>query len=273
MRYRFAILSSVILASFAIAQTQPNLTPNGQKPPAQPLPVNPPAPPNPRLKQLLLLWEQKMKTVSSLDAEVWRYDTDAVTKSQKLWKGRVKFLRPNRAYMRMDSTTDPSNYEEYVFTGAFLYEYLPRSKTLNIHELNNKPGQLVEDNFLNFLFGMKADEAERRFTLGLAKEDPNYVYLLIDPKFAVDRQDFTKARLVLWANTFLPRQCEFESTNGDVVKWDIMQCNPAAKISMADFQPREVPKDWTTKKMPRQPTMTPTNGAAPQPSKVRPAGG
>jgi TIGR03009 family protein len=274
MRFRFAMLGTVILASLAVAQTQPNvnLNPAGQKPAGVAALPPPPAPLSPRLKQLLLMWEQKMKTVNSLEADIVRYDSDAVTKTQKVWQGKVKFLRPNRAYLRMDSKTDPGNYEEYVFTGSFLYEYLPRTKTLNIHELAAKPGQIVEDNFLNFLFGMKAEEAERRFQIGLAKEDTNYVYLLIDPKFAVDRQDFTKARMVLWATSYLPRQCEFETTNGDVVKWDIIRCDPMAKVSMADFQPREVPKDWATKKMPRQATV-PTNGGSPQPTKVRPAGG
>jgi TIGR03009 family protein len=272
MRFPIAIFGTVILSSLAAAQTQPNvnLNPAGQKP-AMVAPVTPP-PPNPRLKQLLTMWEQKMKTVYTLEADVVRYDTDALTKTQKVWRGKVKFQRPNRAYLRMDSTTDQGNYEEYVFTGNYLYEYLPRNKTLNIHELAAKPGQIVEDNFLNFLFGMKAEEAERRFQISLAKEDANYIYLLIDPKFPGDRQDFTKARLVLWVNSYLPRQCEFETTNGDTVKWDIMRCDPMAKITALDFQPREVPKDWVTKRVPRQPAL-PTNGGTPQPSKVRPAGG
>lgn len=275
MRLRIAILGTALLPSMAVAQTQPNLNPAGQRPATmQPATPQQPAPVNPRLKQLLDQWEQKMKSVNSLDADVDRYETDALTKSQKVARGKVKFLRPNRAYMRMNSATDPANYEEYVFTGTYLYEYLPRNKTLNIHEMNNKPGQIIEDNFLNFLFGMKADEAVRRFDISLAKEDQHYVYFLIDSKFATDRQDFTKARLVLWANTFLPRQCEFEAPNGDVTKWDILKCDPTARITSADFQPREVPKDWVTKKMPRQPTaMTPPSGVTPLPTKVRQAGG
>ena len=277
MRFQLAMLGAVGLASLAVAQTQPNvnLNPAGQKPAGvQAAPPTIPAPPNPRLKQILTMWEQKMRSVSSFEADVNRYDTDAVTKTKKVLSGKVKFLRPNRAYMRLVSTTDPNSYEEYVFTGQYLYEYLPATKKLNIHELANKPGQIVEDNFLNFLFGMKAEEAERRFQLTLAKEDANYVYLLIDPKFAADRQDFTKARLVLWANSYLPRQCEFESSNGDIVLWDIIRCDPTAKVVMADFTPREAPKDWTKKTIPRQPAATtPTSGASPQPSKVRPAGG
>lgn len=275
MNYRVALIFLVGLASWSVAQTQPNTgnNPGGQKPAGViAVPPAPNVPPNPRLQQLLLQWEQKMKSVNALEAHVVRYEIDAVTKAQKEWKGKVKFLRPNRAFLHLDSTADPTNYEEYVYTGAYLYEYLPRTKTLNIHELAVKPGQMMEDNFLNFLFGMKADEAMRRFQISLYKEDPNYVYLFIDPKLAVDRQDFTKARLVLWANSYLPRQCEFEDTNSNVVKWDIVRCDPAARLTTADFQPREVPKDWTTKKVPRQQAI-PTTGGSPQPTKVRPAGG
>lgn len=279
MRIGYLLLGLVVAPPLANAQTQstPNLQPAGQKP-AGVTPMNAPSQPNPRLDQLLLNWEQKMKGVNSLEADVVRYETDAVTKTQKVWQGKVKFLRPNRAYLKVTSATDPANYEEYVFTGNFLYEYLPRTKTLNIHELANQQGQIVQDNFLNFLFGMQADEAKRRFQISLAKEDPHYVYLFVDPKYASDRQDFTKARLVLWATNYLPRQCEFESTNSDVIKWDIIRIDPAAKIAPSDFQPREVPKDWVTKRVPRQPAI-PTNSSMPQtpqqplPSKVRPAGG
>ena len=83
MRLRIAILGTALLPSMAVAQTQPNLNPAGQRPATmQPATPQQPAPVNPRLKQLLDQWEQKMKSVNSLDADVDRYETDALTKSR-----------------------------------------------------------------------------------------------------------------------------------------------------------------------------------------------
>jgi TIGR03009 family protein len=260
----------------APGQPAVHLNPAGQA--SAPVSLNPQTN---RLDALLMQWEQKMRTVQGLHATVTRTETDPVEKTAKTYTGEAKFLRPNRAMLYMKSTTDPNLYEQYVFTGTYLYEYSPQFKRLRIHELAPKAGQVVEDNFLNFLFGMSAEDAKRRYDMSLAKEDQHYVYLFVSPKTPADRADFSKARLVLWATTFLPRQLEFETPNGSVIKWDIPKADPAARVTATDFAPPTPPRDWQVQRVPRA-TEAPAGVAPvppgggtvqPQPTKVRNAGG
>jgi TIGR03009 family protein len=278
-----AIASLLLLTTAGLAQQQPSLNPQGQqaaglqaKPVAQAgAPV-----PNPRLDQLLNQWEQKMKSVTAFEAEITRSETDPVAKTTEVYQGKVRFLRPDRATLYLVKSTNPQVYEHYVFTGTFLYEYRPQSKVMRIHEMPARAAnqaQFQDNNLLNFLSGMKAEEAKQRFDLELAKEDQNYCYFFVAPKVAADRQEFAKARLVLWNSTYLPRQIELEDPAGAVVKWDIPKIDVNAKISAADFTPPEPPKDWKKERVARP---TPQQAPAgvnptqpqPQPSKYRPTG-
>lgn len=260
----------LVLAAPVAAQQPPavkplTVEPNGQA--AAPVVLNPA---NNRLHFLLLEWEKKMKTVNALEADVGRTETDALSKATKVWQGKAKFLRPDRASLYLRLSTNPDIFEQYVYTGTFLYEYRPQAKTVRIHEMPPpKPGQMLDDSFLSFLVGMKAEEIIKRYGLTLHHEDQHYVYLFIDPKSASDRQEFSKARLALLKATFLPRELTFEAPNGDVVKWDLPKIDVAARITTADFTPPQVPRDWTTQRVPRQ---TASTAPPPQPSKVRPAG-
>lgn len=281
MRKSLAILGFLSFGSFVLAQTTGkavHLNPAGQQnpttPPAIPAPVKL-DPTNNRLDALLLQWEQKMKGIASLEATVIRTETDPIDKTVQEYRGTAKFMRPDRAYLYLQKVSKPEVYEQYIFTGTYLYEYRPQTKQVRIHEMAQKPGQIVDDNFLNFLFGLKADEAKRRYELSLAKEDQNYVYMFVNPQSAADRAEFSKARLVLWANSYLPRQLEFEIPNGGVVKWDIPKIDPAAKITAADFNPPKPPSDWQVQRIPRQTAgaiPVPNNPPQPPPTKVRPAG-
>src|SRR5205823_6200617 len=94
------------------------------------------------------------------------------------------------------------------------------SYLLRWEESMKKLNRLAEDSSLAFLFGMKAAEAKTRYELKLHNVDANYVYVDVVPRNAVDRADFTKARLVLNKDTFLPRQLWFEHTGGEVL-WDM----------------------------------------------------
>src|SRR5437868_1250785 len=76
----------------------------------------------------------------------------------------------------------------------------PREKVIRIHTLPQRaPGQpAVDDNFMGLLFGMSAQEAQRRYELTVMKQDQWYYYLSVKPRLAADRAEFTEARLALW---------------------------------------------------------------------------
>jgi TIGR03009 family protein len=268
LRSRWTVTTLLLFAP-ALAAQQP-VAP--ARPAAAPVALDPA---KNRLDALLLQWEARMKGVQGLVAECVRTETDAVTNTQEVFQGTAKFLRPNRAALEMVKKSNPAIFERYICTGTYLYEYRPQNKLVRIHQLPAPPPggqQQVEDNFLAFLFGMKAEEAKRRYTIRLMGEDQNYCYLEIKPNYAADKADFSKARLALFNTTFLPREVSFQQPNGTIVKWDVPRIDTSAPLSAGDFNAVPVGKDW------KQEVVRPADvpGAAPgalPPSKVRPSSG
>ena len=197
-------VTTLLLFAPALAAQQPAARPAGQQQPPAPVALDPAT----KLDALLVQWEARMKGVQGLVAECIRTDTDPVTNTADVYQGTAKFLRPNRAALEMVKKSNPAVFERFICTGAYLYEYRPQAKLVRIHQLPAPAAgqQSVEDNFLTFLFGMKADEAKRRYTIELMGEDKNYYYLHIKPNYPADKADFSEARVALFNTTFLPRE-------------------------------------------------------------------
>src|SRR5258708_37381698 len=106
----------------------------------------------------------------------------------------------------MERKAKPAIYEKFLHAGTFLYEYVPATKVLWIHEVPQpKLGQpAIEDNVLALLFGMKAAQAQQRYDMKWIPDDKYnnkfYHYLQILPKSPQDKADFTEAHLVLSSN-------------------------------------------------------------------------
>jgi TIGR03009 family protein len=237
MRYFGLTLAGVLLAASA-----------GR---AQQAPAAPAANPN-RLDLLLLSWERQMTGIQTIVAQCTRISTDKTFQVTDIYEGTAKYMKPNLAMLEMQKKGKPQVFEKYICTGSFLYEYVPPDKVIRVHELPPpKPGQVADDNFLSFLFGMKAEEARRRYELLLVKEDQWYMYIEILPRFPADKADFSKARLVLNQNTFLPRELWFEQPNGNEVKWDIPKIEAGAALNRAEFTSPNLPAGWKMVQVPR----------------------
>lgn len=252
MRASRLALACLLIGSGLYAQQPP------QSPPAAAPPAAVPTPPNPaRLDALLLQWEQKMKNVDTLAAELTRTTLDKTYGKGETFTGAAKYMKPNLAALEMLKKDNPQVYEKYLCTGTFLYEYAPQTKLLRVHELPPpRPGVNVsDDNFLSFLFGMKAEEAKKRYDMRLVKEDQYYIYIEVLPRNPADKADFQKARLILNQSNFLPRQVWFEQPNGNEITWDIpkLASGADAKVQRSDFNaPTTAPPGWNMVKVPRQ---------------------
>jgi TIGR03009 family protein len=128
---------------------------------------------------------------------------------------------------------------------------------------------VADNNFLSFLFGMKAEEAKRRYELSLAKEDQHWIYIDILPRDPADKADFQKARLVLSATTFLPRQLWFVQPNKNEVTWDIPRVDTSAGVNRNDFAVPAQPQGWNVVRVPRADLQAPGKNDPP-PRVVRP---
>lgn len=216
----------------------------------------PPGPgPDPRrneLDALLLQWENAMRSVQTISAECTRTSVDKTFQNTEVFTGTAKYLKPNLAMLEMQKQGNPQAFEKYIVTGTYVYEYAPQNKEIRVHEMPPpKPGQVADDSFLSFLFGIRAEEARRRYDLRLAKADEWYYYIEISPRFPADKQDFHRARLVLNKGTFLPRELWFEQANANEVRWDIPRIQSGVALNRQDFTEPAVPTGWRIVRVPR----------------------
>jgi TIGR03009 family protein len=253
-------------------QGQPIQGAPGQAQPAFP-PGQPPAPPatppldpdhNP-LDRFLLRWEQEMKNVETLVAQLSRVEENKTFQTVDVFVGTARYMKPNLASLEMQKKDKPDQFEKFVCNGQMLYQYVPAQKEIRAHQLPApKPGQVSEDNFLSFLFGMKAEEAKRRYDIKVAKEDQWYVYLDVLPRFDADKADFQRSRLVLNKDTFMPRQLWFEQPNKDTVTWDIPKIETKVPLKREEFLVPPVPQGWNMKQVPRPIDQPPPRVVRPQ---------
>lgn len=237
-----------------------------QQPPAAAAPAIDPRNP---LDAHLLRWEEEMKKIESLAAQCTRTTIDKTFNNTDIYEGTAKFLKPNMAMLELQKKGKAEVFEKYVATGTFLYEYVPANKIIRVHELPPpKQGQVSDESFLSFLFGMKAEECKRRYELKLAKEDQWYVYLEITPRFAADKADFQRARLVLTKANYLPRQLWFEQPNGNEVTWDIPKSVPGAQVNRLEFTAPNVPQGWQMVRVPKATDAPPAPGNQNPPPRV-----
>lgn len=243
-----------------------------QQPPASP-PTVPTLDPNNHLDALLMQWEAKMKSIQTLKATVKREREDKVFNTRDIFEGEAKYMRPNLALLDLHRKDRPAIFEKYICTGTYLYEFNQANREVRFHELPPpKPGQVADDNFLSFIFGMKAEEAKRRYELRLVGEgqDKFYHYIEILPRFPADKADFEKARLVLTQSTMLPRMLTFIEPNGNRITWDIPVVETGVPLDRREFVSPTLPKDWRMIPAPkRDATRPPSNDDLP-PRVVRP---
>jgi TIGR03009 family protein len=221
---------------------------------AQQQPVAPSAQELLKLDEVLLNWEKSMTDIRSLVVFIKRTSADKVFRTNEVYEGTAKFVKgaagqTPRASLDLQNKNQPAVYEKLICTGTYVYEFAPREKVIRIHQLPPpKPGQIADDNFLSFLFGMKAVDAKKRYKLTYVPPLPNdkyYYYLKVESVALSDKREFSEARLTLWNNTFLPRQLWFRQPNGNEVTWDFPRVVNGADIRVTEFaQPALPAPDW-----------------------------
>jgi TIGR03009 family protein len=216
-----------------------------------------------KLDEVLGQWERAMNNVGSLHAVCRRITLDKTHQTTERFKGYAKYIKaggaqqPSRASLYLEKEDNAKVFEKLIFTGNTLYEYSVPHKLIRIHELPQaKPGQIADDNIIAFLFGMKAAEAKNRYQINYVAPPPNdkwYYYLKIQPRFPADKADFSEARLVLFNNTFLPRQFWYMQPNGNEVTYDFPTITSPANIPASEFTTPTLPSGWQFARLPRDP--------------------
>jgi TIGR03009 family protein len=237
----------------------------------QPQPPAGPAPNSAHLDEILKQWEGRMKSIDSLAAEVVRDKEDRQFRIKERYVGTARYMKPDLALLDLHNEKRPESRETFICTGTSIYEFNQAGKEIRIHDLPPpKPGQVAEDNFLAFLFGMKAEEARKRYDITLfQEEDPNYIKFRILPRFPADKADFQVAYLALLKSNFLPRTIMFVEPNGNQTRWDFPAVEIGARLNRQDFVAPALPKGWRYVRVPRADAGAP-QGFDPPPRVVRP---
>jgi len=206
--------------------------------------------PGNRLDAILMSWEQAMSTVHSASAQCTHTKIDKVLKDREVFEGTAQFMKPNLAILDLKMKDRPQDVEHVISTGTFVYQFMPATQVIKVYEM--KTGQSNQDNFLPFLQGMRAQDAKARYDLTLIKEDKLYIYVRILPRLREDKADFKEARLVLWSQSYLPRELRFiESVNGNENIWDIPKIQPNnPQVTRNTFTAPKLPTGWKWEKVP-----------------------
>jgi TIGR03009 family protein len=231
----------------AAGEPDPAPAETDQAPPGERRPEAGPSP----LDRCLAGWEKAFTKTDTLVAEVSRTETSETFQVSKVFAGTFKYRKPGGFILEMSQKDEPENFEKIVVSGSTLYQYVPGRKEIRqLHLPPARPGQIADDNFLSFLFGMKAEEAKRRYDLKLIKEDQYYAYVGINPRLDADKADFRTARLVLLKETLLPRQLWFEPAHGHTVTWDVLRIRRDVPLLEKEFTAPRVPPGWRLIELP-----------------------
>jgi TIGR03009 family protein len=250
MRGYGLILGTLVLASMPVI---------GQQAPQTP--ATPPAADDKALDAHLGKWEAAMKKVETLGAQLTRIDKNVVYDQVQELTGVAYYMKAgagptaqNLALLQMAVKGQKEPKEKYICTGTYIYQFWPDQKEIRYYKLPEpKQGQAAEEenNLLSLLFGMKAEDAKRRYELKLDKdnahptgEDANYIYVFIEPRSAADKADFQRARLVLSKSNYMPRQLWFEHANRSTTLWDIPNLQVGMALDRRTFDAPQAPPGW-----------------------------
>lgn len=263
----YGLVLAALLASLPASAQQ------AQQPPATP----PAAADTKALDDHLAKWEAAMKKVETLGAELTRIDKNPVYDDVQKLTGVAYYLKTgsgpsaqNLALLEMRLDGRKEIKEKFICTGAYIYQFRPEQKEILYYQLPKpQPGQVSEENnLLSLLFGMKAEDAKKRYELKLDKEDANFIYVYISPRSAADKSDFEQARLVLNRSNYLPRQLWFRHGNRTEILWDIPNLKVGANVPRQWFDAPQAPPGWklVSGENRRQPVARPA-GPTPPPGK------
>jgi TIGR03009 family protein len=238
-RFSSALCALVVAPALMTAQQPAGVDPNFAK-----------------MQQVLAQWEQAMNAMNSVETDCTRTTIKRAFKSVEKYNGKAKFLKSNipnqscRASLELYKEGRQEVFDKIICTGTFIHFYDSSNKVIKIYDQPQGQGQLNDNNFLDFLFGMKAGEAIKRYEIVyMPPTDKWYHYLRILPKTEKDKQAFKEARVALNVSNFLPRQLLFVQPNDDEVTWDFPRMTPNAVVQPQDFVVPEPPTGWQRKRI------------------------
>lgn len=184
----------------------------------------------PELLELLKQWEVKSKIVKTLNGEHRRAEYNLVSGTVTKGTGRLIFRAPDHGRIDVfpDDTVKPNQViqkdgeelqvqklnhsESWICDGIDIYSIRPEDKQFERFPLGEDlRGEKIIDGPFPFLFGLKVDDARRRFKLQLKnpefriKTHPNPLATIVaEPRWQSDAQNYLRAEIMLDKVLFMP---------------------------------------------------------------------
>lgn len=180
---------------------------------------------DPKLDAILQRWEMESSKIQFLQGKHYRQELNKVFSQEKRSEGAFFFQAPDRGRFEMQgiepqknqvskqidpATNQPyqlaaGNNECWICTGMNImqidhaqkqYEQIPIPEEMR--------GKNIVQSPLPFLFGMKAEEAKRRFELRLHEETAAYYAIDAKPLQEIDARNYQYARIYLDKKSMVP---------------------------------------------------------------------
>jgi TIGR03009 family protein len=189
------------------------------------------------LQAVLDAWETESGKIQTLAGVHERYVYNITFETATVASGKFFYAAPDRgridlegvdpekmnfgaAGMKKGAAGAPFTYkadrnEIWVCTGKEVVTAVELDKTYQAFPLPpDMQGKNIINGPLPFLFGMKADEARRRFELKLLNDDPSKAIIRAIPRTQLDSQNFGQATIILDKQKYLPFAVQLIDTAG-----------------------------------------------------------
>jgi TIGR03009 family protein len=228
---------------------------------AQAQPVNDPR----KMKWLLEKWAGQSSKLKTLDVKIYRIDKDPKWKDEEHFEGRAMFKSPNLAYLdfakikvaknakgQLAPVIDPktgkrvtARSETIVCGQTDVWQYLHESRQIYIYPLAKGERQrALDEGPLPFLFNMKVQEAEERYSMSYVGENEKYYAVKVYPRTPEDKQTFKVVFIYLDKTFLLPARMILYTPDGRVTRdFTLEVIKPNAEVKDVFFQ-GGVFKNW-----------------------------
>lgn len=233
------LLGEGLVSSPATAQTQTSQSTTGKATVKIPRPA-----PNqmrvenldPMLKRILEIWEWHGSRTTKLEGKHQRIIYDNTFNVMKLAKGEFYHEAPDKGRIDIQAvkvdpppkntkkigsktfTMQSDTPEAWICDGAQITMVnLSRKEYQKVTIPPANRGQNIVDGPLPFLFGMKAEQAVKRYTLSLGKQNnpqKGVVHVVALPLWKQDAQQWSKAEVILNSKDFLPIAIQLTHPDG-----------------------------------------------------------
>jgi TIGR03009 family protein len=193
---------------------------------------------DPALEQVLKDWERNTSQFKKLTGEFSVFRYDQIFEVEKRAEGKFVHEAPDKGnYERLAVVIPPGEKskkigkdgtpykleshtpERWVCTGKEVIKIDVKEKTYDKMPIPPEAqGQNIIESQLPFLFGMKAEQAKKRYKMKLKKKTETEIWLEVIPRTAKDADNWIKATVIIDAEKYVPTAVRtFDTTDTETV--------------------------------------------------------